>query len=194
MICVFQYLSMDSSPQPQSFHQDISNKVQFLTSLVLWIVGCMVILPISLPGIIISLQYSTDECVKGSTKINIALDVWLCISCAGMIISTVIILLLLCINPKTRILKGFGICISIIYGMWTIVGWYLLINSTLECDHDSLWVMSTVFLSVLSTAIVCGLIWIFSVYIRQRCRCCECWNTCIMKCLDLNEIEQYANL
>ncbi len=44
--------------ESDDFHQDINKKVRFLTSLVVWIVGCMLVVPVSVPGIIISVQVS----------------------------------------------------------------------------------------------------------------------------------------
>lgn len=174
------------------FHQDINNKVRFLTSLVVWIVGCMLVVPVSVPGIIISVQYSTDKCVKGTTTINVALDAWLLIASVGMVVCTILVLVGLCVNIKVRILKGFAILMSIVYTLWTVMGWYLFSNSTLECQHDSLWVMSLVYLCVLTTCEICEMIWIFST---SRCTrkcfgCCgNCRGYCRRRCLDLDEME-----
>ena len=182
-----------------NFHEDITNKVRFLTGLVVWIVGCMLVVPVSVPGIIISVQYSTDKCVKGTTQINIALDAWLCIACIGMIISTLFTLVGLCVNIRRRVLKGFGIFIAIVYGLWAIIGWYLFANSTLGCDHDSLWVMSLIYLCLLSTTELCTLVWTIATsnFIKRCCGCCcgrggrcsGCCGKCRAKCLDLNDIE-----
>lgn len=188
-----QNINDENMSEEVDFHQDINNKVRFLTSLVVWIVGCMLVVPVSVPGIIISVQYSSDKCVQGTTTINIALDAWLLIASIGMVICTILVLIGLCINLRSQILKGFAVFMSIVYTLWTVLGWYLFANSSLECQHDSLWVMSLIYLCVLTTCESCEFIWLLSASNCTRrffsCKCCKCCGGCKRKCLDLNDIE-----
>lgn len=97
---------LDDTNNDIGFEQDITKKMVFLSSLVIWIVGGMLIIPISVPGIIISVQFLSDECVKNSSNINIALDAWLGIASGCMILIIVVLLVLVCVSAPGSVFKG----------------------------------------------------------------------------------------
>lgn len=156
----------------QTFQQDIEQKIDTIWRFVVWALAFLISLSLSLPGIIISLQYSSDDCVTTSGNINIALDLWLLIACVFVIVYMILILILICINVMNRTL---GICWLIIHLFqlgWYIIGIYLIINSTLKCKHNSLWQLSVAYCAIMGCA------WIVeTLFISFKCCGIECIKT-----------------
>lgn len=177
---------------PTTFKNDIERKIDIIWRFIVWVIAFLISLAICLPGIFISLQYSKDECVRGSGNINIALDWWLFIACGFVLIYMIVLVVFICLNAKNKIFKIFWVIVHLIQIIWYSIGIYLIVNSTLECKHNSLWQMSLAYCIIMGTAWSAETVWIVLKWsgcgCRRGCfsRCCNC-----AEYFDVNEETYY---
>ncbi len=154
-----------------TFKQDMQQKIDTIWRFVVWIVAYLISLALCLPGIFISIQYANDSCVKGSGTINIALDAWLFIACLFVQVYMLVILVFICLNARDKTFRVFWICVHVLQLGWYIIGIYLIVNSTLDCKHNSLWQMSVAYCAIMGSAWFLETIWMSLK-----------WSGCIDKC------------
>ena len=130
--------------------ESIKNKAERALRIVKWTLSFIVISIVSLPGIIISLQYRKDDYITNTNYINVELDEWILIASFGYIIMTFSFIPCVCCKVRKRYFRT-GIVLYTLIGMaWAGIGTYLMINSDLKsCSHDSLWIVSLVNLTSL---------------------------------------------
>ena len=85
--------NIEQKNQNNGNQNEIGDKFNRLWDLGVWIIAFLISMALCLPGIIISIQYSTDACVRKSGTINLALDGWLFIACMFVFIYMIIWLL-----------------------------------------------------------------------------------------------------
>ena len=154
-----------------TFKADIERKIDVIWRFVVWVIGFLISLALCLPGIFISLQYSSDECVKGSGNINIALDWWLFIACAFVLGYMIVLVVFICFNARNKTFKIFWVFVHLVQIVWYSIGIYLIINSTLECKHNSLWQMSLAYCVIMGTAWIAETVWIILKWSGCKCGC-----------------------
>jgi hypothetical protein len=158
-----------------TFREDMQRKVDTIWRFVVWIVAYMISLALCLPGIFISIQYANDACVKGSGTINIALDAWLFVACLFVQVYMLVILLFICLNAKDKTFRVFWIFIHVLQFGWYVIGIYLIINSTLDCKHNSLWQMSIAYCAIMGGAWLLETLWMSLKWsgCTERCSLCN---------------------
>lgn len=120
------------------------DKVDSLKNMVVWTQVLLITVAFCIPGIIISLQYSTDECVKKSV-INVELDQWLLIAAICHMIVIISFLPVVCCVWKHKCIRLIPLIFISLLTIWGSIGVYLIIESNLNnCSHDSLWIMSLI--------------------------------------------------
>lgn len=120
------------------------DKVDSLKNMVVWTQVLLITVAICIPGIIISLQYSTDECVKKSV-VNIELDEWLLIAAICHLFVIISFLPVVCCVWKHKCIRVIPLVFICMLFIWGTIGTYLIIESDLNnCSHDSLWIMSLI--------------------------------------------------
>jgi len=132
---------------------NFDTKLRFLATQIAWIVAMMVIMPICFAGIYIGTQYFDDKCVR-QTSYTIALDWWLIIACIYDIIFWIIIMILLCCKARQTCRRVMMWPLNIINVIWMGIGIWLLIEGQIRCQHNTLWVMSLVVISITLTLAV----------------------------------------
>lgn len=133
----------------------IQRKCGFILKVVLWCVVLIVNSGISLPGIIIALQYRSDNCVTSTNYWNIFLDYWLLFGAIFQLALPFFTLPCVCCHFESNLFRYFMIVNDILLTGWVCLGLFLITRSDLRtCSHDSLWVMSIVFLVIISTILV----------------------------------------
>lgn len=154
-----------------SFEHDINRKCRFLVFLGVWIILFLFVIGLTVPGIIISIQYSKDNCVT-SSAINVQLDAWLIVSSIGIIGLSLISLCVLCVIPRSKFVKTWMFIFDLCIGAWAGIGWYLLYASTLNCTHDSLWLISLIHVATLSFTCIISTFYLFMScmrWFRKKC-------------------------
>ena len=146
---------------------EIGDKFNRLWDLGVWIIAFLISMALCLPGIIISIQYSTDACVRKSGAINLALDGWLFIACMFVFIYMIIWLLFICTRVADRVFKCYWIVIHCLQIAWYSIGIYLIVNSTMECEHNSLWEMAVAYCALMGTA------WVIETVMMILKWCCN---------------------
>lgn len=173
-----------------TYKEDIERKLATIWRFVGWAIAFLLSLSICLPGIFISIQYSSDECVKGTGNINLALDRWLLLACIFVLSYMIIVLIFICTGVKDRIFKVIWIIVHLLQIVWYSIGIYLIINSTLKCKHNSLWQMSVAYCSVTGAVWVIETFWIISKWSNRRC-CTK--NVCLEFFKDNDETYYFQN-
>lgn len=167
-------------PNNQNSNNEIGEKFNRLWDLGVWIIAFLISMALCLPGIIISIQYSTDACVRKSGAINLALDGWLFIACMFVFIYMLVWLLFICTRVADRVFKCYWIIIHCLQIAWYSIGIYLIINSTMECEHNSLWEMAVAYCVLMGTA------WLTETVMMIFKWCCtnntNCLSACFRKC------------
>jgi hypothetical protein len=169
-----------------TFKDDIERKLDIIWRFIVWVIAFLISLALCLPGIFISLQYSQDDCVKGSGDINIALDWWLFIACSFVLLYMIVLVVFICSNAKTHTFKFFWIIVHIVQLIWYSIGIYLIVNSTLKCQHNSLWQMSLAYCCIMGVAWVAETFWIVLKWCGCEFKCCKC-----TQCLDAHDDTYY---
>jgi len=174
-----------------TFKDDIERKLDTIWRFIVWGVAFLISLAICLPGIFISLQYSQDDCVKGSGTINIALDWWLFIACSFVLLYMILLVVFICANAKTKTFRIYWIIVHIIQLVWYSIGIYLIYNSTLKCQHNSLWQMSFAYCCIMGVAWIAETIWIVLKWCGCGCNVKCGQRQCCTQCFDTNEETYY---
>lgn len=168
------------TPNKEPSNNEIGEKFNRLWDLGVWIIAFLISMALCLPGIIISIQYSTDACVRKSGAINLALDGWLFIACMFVFIYMLVWLLFICTRVADRVFKCYWIIIHCLQIAWYSIGIYLIINSTMECEHNSLWEMAVAYCVLMGTA------WLTETVMMIFKWCCtnntNCLSACFRKC------------
>ena len=141
---------------------DFDRKLRFFAKQIAWIIVFVIFFPFCLFGIYTGIQYVKDDCVKQGS-FALALDYWLIIACAYDIFFLLIVLLLLCCHVSGSKRKWIIWPMHIINILWFFIGIALIIESNLRCQHNTLWFISTVEVSLKgSIAVTVFLIWLFN--------------------------------
>ena len=122
---------------------DFDRRLQFLARQVAWIVVMFMILPFCLGGIYVGYQYMDDECVR-KTSYSLALDWWLIVACVFDMFFWFVVMILLCAKAKYRCRRIFIWPMNVGNIAWMSVGIWLLVESQIRCQHNTLWVISLV--------------------------------------------------
>jgi hypothetical protein len=147
--------------------ESIEEKLSRIGRVTSWILVFIIIILISVPGIVVSIQYSKDACVTNS-KLNIELDEWLLIASFAYIVIILTFLPWACCRLRKIWFRLLFVFLSLLVTVWGIIGVYLLVNSNLKCGHDSLWVVSLVNLTSVGLFILCLTMYCINIYIRYR--------------------------
>lgn len=177
-----------------TYKKDIAKKIEVIWRFVIWVIAFLISLSLCLPGIFISLQYSTDECVKGSGTINFALDGWLLVACVFVLSYMIILLIFICLGANDKLFKFFWIAIHIVQCAWYVLGIYLIINSTLKCKHNSLWQMSVAYCCIMGTAWLVETFWMIFKWCGCGCGCGCCKNSVCSNIFDNEETYYFSNI
>ncbi len=145
----------------------IRSKIKILFQTVAWIVAFLMILSYNVPGIVIAIQYSNDPCVDKNIS-NFSIDIWLLVACSYTILYMFLALITICAEIRKCLFTTFYFFTHLIPITWIGIGIYLLIISSLECEHNSVWAMS------LSWIIITSIIGVLE-YILLFGNCCRCW-------------------
>lgn len=149
--------------------EKIQSKAERCLRVAKWFLSFFVILIVSLPGIIISIQYSTDTCVTKTNYVNIELDEWLLAASFGYIFITLLYLPCVCCKVRKRWFRISIVLFSVVGILWGALGIYLVCNSDLKnCTHDSLWIMTLVSLTSLGFFILIELVYALFLICRWR--------------------------
>jgi len=136
---------MENSEDP------IERKFILLIKILLWFIAFVVIGTLSLPGIIISVQYRKDSCVTKTGSYNIYLDWWLLSGSLFQLLSVLTCLPCVCFQIRKKIFAIYTWILNCLALIWIALGILLLVKSDLKtCEHDSLWVMSLVYIIAMS--------------------------------------------
>jgi len=147
---------------------DFDVKLRFLAKQLAWIVIFVIISPLCIWGIYTGVQYMDDPCVRDG-QFSLALDWWLIVTCIYDILFAIVVLLLLCCHARGAVRRWIIWPMHLINILWTVIGVLLIVESNLRCQHNTLWVVSVVIVSL--TGIVAVLL--FSVWISNRLGCCR---------------------
>lgn len=163
-----------------AFKEDINRKIDLIWRFIVWVIAFLISLAICLPGIFISIQYSGDDCVKNSGIINIALDWWLFIACSFVLLYMIILVIFICVNASNKVFRFFWLVVHFIQILWYSIGIYLIANSTLECQHNSLWQMALAYCIIMGIAWLAETIWMVLKWCgcETNCGCCGCGGCC----------------
>lgn len=126
---------------------DFDRKLRFFAKQVAWTILFVIFFPLCLFGIYTGVQYANDDCVKNGS-FALALDYWLIIACMYDIFFSLIVLLLLCCHVDGSKRKWIIWPMHIINVLWIIMGIGLIIESNVRCQHNTLWVISVVDVSL----------------------------------------------
>jgi len=152
---------------------DVSRKLKILFQMGAWIIALFLIIPWTVPGIIISLQYRNDPCVVNKDKTNMELDLWVLIGSSYVLAYMLILMFTICAQTRTCFWRIFYIFTHTLMLGWDIVGIYLLTNANLECKHNSLWSICTAFLTINMTSMLIEFILLWC----RGTRGCSCLTT-----------------
>ena len=151
--------------------ESLQRKVNFLGKVVMWIGIFAVNSAVCLPGVIISIQYRNDSCVTNTNTYNVLLDWWLF---AGSMFQYSTILMMLpcvCLVLSGRTYRIFQVITNGLVAVWIGLGIFLVAKSDLHtCQHDSLWIMSLVFITVYGLWTLFLVLWL--VLKNVECDCC----------------------
>jgi hypothetical protein len=147
---------------------DFDTKLRFLAKQLAWIVIFVIISPLCLWGIYTGIQYINDPCVTDG-QYSLALDCWLIVICLYDILFAIIVLVMLCCHTRGAVRRCIIWPMHIINIIWTIIGLLLIVESNLRCQHNTLWVVSVVIVSI--TCSVAALL--LTVWIFNRLGCCS---------------------
>lgn len=126
----------------------IERRCLFVGKVIVWTLVFILNTGLCIPGIVISLQYKNDTCVTKTSNWNVFLDWWLLASAIFQFAIAFMTLPCVCFHfEKVQAFRTFIIITDIIIGLSTALGIFLVAKSDLgSCQHDSLWVMSIVFI------------------------------------------------
>lgn len=148
--------------------ESIEEKISRIGRVLTWILVFIIVSVISLPGIIISLQYSKDECVT-KTSLNVELDEWLLIASFSYMFIVILFMPWACCRLRKLWFRILFIFLSLLVTAWASIGVYLLVHSDLEkCAHDSLWIVSLVNLTSVGLFIMCLTMYVIYIYCRYK--------------------------
>jgi hypothetical protein len=151
------------------------DKGELLIKILLWVQVLIITVAISIPGIVISLQYLGDSCVVGK-QWNIRLDEWLFIASLLHMVSLVSFLPSICCVWKGVCSRIVPLIFIIVLGLWGVLGVYILAVSDLSsCTHNSLWMMSI--MDIIFIGIFISVYSIIQFYSCCTCKCnfCNWW-------------------
>ena len=147
------------------------DKADMLFKMFVWTQVLIITVAICIPGIIISLQYSGDQCVVGKLW-NVRLDEWLLIASMVQLVSIISFLPTVCCVWKHWCSKLIPLSLILILLLCLGLGIFLMAVSDLSaCGHDSLFVMSVIeiiFIGIFIT--VYSVVQIRSYF---SCNCCN---------------------
>ena len=148
----------------------LTRKCNFILKVVLWCVIFIVNLGITLPGVIIAVQYQYDTCVTKTSFWNLFLDNWLLCGSIFHMVLPFLALPCVCHHFKTCVFQTFlMICDVILLGL-LILGIFLAMRSDLRtCEHDSLWVMSMIFMVIIGIHLVLQTVYVIVQLINSYC-------------------------
>jgi len=156
----------------------INRKCNFILKVVLWCVVLILNIGVTLPGIIISLQYRSDDCVTSTNYWNIFLDYWLLYGSMFQFILPFLALPCVCCHFKANVFRVFIVIVNILLSAWIGLGLFLLSRSDLKtCPHDSLWVMSIIFLVIVACWIISQIAYITIKIVNHICVEQNEWDT-----------------
>lgn len=134
-----------------------------------WILVFILISVIAIPGLIISLQYSSDSCVTKTSYINVELDQWLLLASLSYVTIMLLSLPCTCCEVEKVCSRLWTLIFSLILAAWGAVGIYLIANSDLKsCQHDSLWIMTLISITCLCLYIVLQIMYRIYSYCSYR--------------------------
>ena len=145
------------------------DKVDLLLKMFAWTQLLIITVAICIPSIIISLQYSGDQCVIGDVW-NIRIDEWLLLSSLFQLVTIISFLPSVCCTLKHWATKIFTIIFMIILFLCLILGIFLISLSNLTtCLHDSLYVMSIIEICFIGIFIMSYAMYNISTYCKCKC-------------------------
>lgn len=141
---------------------DFDRKLRFFAKQLGWMFVCILVGFFGSWGIYTGVQYMNDECVT-KTKTGIALDYWLITACVYDMVFCIIVWLLLCCHAKGCIRRLVIWPIHLGNLVWTGIGIWLVVESNIRCQHNSLWVVSMVLIILTGlTAVSLFVVWLLN--------------------------------
>lgn len=149
----------------------LKRKCAFVLKVVLWSVVFILNTGFCMPGIIIALQYHNDACITDGGVWNLFIDYWLLIGSVFQFAIPFMTLPCVCFHfDSNYVFRTFMVVSDVLLGAWVVFGVYLVANSDLKsCEHDSLWVMSIIFIVSVALWILFQIIYITIRTINNRC-------------------------
>lgn len=126
---------------------DFDTKLRFLAKQIVWIVVGLFIFLLTAWGIYIGYQYMDDECVR-KTSYSLALDWWLITACVYDVVFWLVVMVLLCCRTRKWCRRVVIWPLNLANLVWMGVGIWLLVESQIRCQHNTLWVMSLVVICI----------------------------------------------
>ena len=132
---------------------EINGKFKFIFLLIVWIIALIIVLAITLPALIISIQYTNVDCVAKSNWFDKLADLWLLASSVMILGFCFLCLGFICLGVSFKFWKRLFVFFALFCTIIIGIGWGIFLNTTLNCEYDSLWMMILVFLIILTTTI-----------------------------------------
>lgn len=147
------------------------DKVDLIFKMFMWTQVLIITVAICIPSIIISLQYSGDECVIKNGW-NIKLDEWLLVAALFQIVSIISFLPTVCCIWKHCCSKLIPLIFIILLTAWAGIGVFVIAESNLStCTHDSLFVMSVIEAAFIFISM--AVYTFIQIYSCCYCNCCN---------------------
>ncbi len=147
---------------------EFDTKLRFLAKQVAWIIIFVLMLPFCLFGISTGVQYMNDDCVK-TTTFALALDYWLIVACTYDIIFAIVVMLLLCCHVPGTKRKWIIWPMHAVNIIWMAIGIFIIIESNVRCQHNTLWVISVVDVAFKGSVVLM----LFVIYLFNRIGLCN---------------------
>lgn len=147
---------------------EFDTKLRFLAKQIAWIITFMIMSPFCIWGIFVGVQYMNDSCVRDS-PFSLALDIWIIAKASFDLLFALVVLLLLCCHTRGAIRRWIIWPMHFLNIGWTVVGIWLIVESDIRCNHNTLWIASVV-LTCLTSFVALSL---FIVWLLNRIGLCR---------------------
>ena len=148
---------------------DIERKFDVAVKLFVWFIAFLLNMALSIPGIVIALQYRNDNCITETSIYNVYLDRWLFFSSVFELICMFIALPYVFVRCSQQCMRATLFLCNLIFVVLITIGIYLLVMSDLvTCEHDTLWAISVVWVIITSAWIVSNILYILVSAVSRR--------------------------
>lgn len=137
-------------------------KLRFFVKQLAWLFFCIIVGIFCSWGIFTSVQYAHDACVRQG-KGALALDHWLITACVYDMVFCTVVWLLLCCHARGGVRRAVIWPMHIGNLAWTAAGIWVVVESSMRCPHNTLWIVSVVLISLtLFSALTLLVVWVLN--------------------------------